>query len=386
MAMVSSTRIICVAVLAGLMAASPVLASVKRITEGKWIYVESIDGSPPTALFRGSDLQGYLSYLKDKRQWLFSIAVDDDTSSVSEVTLRAVYDADASRNRAHRVEETTVKSRLIKLQPLKDELGRDRPAPSPVVQTTLPRTFIVHLQGADRVEISAGAIHRIIGMNGSAKAIAQIYTSIGEGSGGEGKTIAEMVGGTPHAAASKPEAPTPPAVQAAKPREPSKKPNPRPECKLLPDSDLGAFGACVDQHVDDIEAAYAETGDEVAREQLKRNMVYTLSYNMGRYIKQKYSRMPHIELCTGFAAPYGSPREVQTRAVTQEINCLVEERDQRRETIKSRFEEARAVMRMDYLGDQGLDELNRIYDLEMDNFAPYQKMIQTRLREARSWL
>lgn len=176
------------------------------LPEGNWSFAEAAASQGvPAARYRDSELFSALTFDKTTRQWRLLLLSGHDWSRVTRLRLSAVYDEDPARNRPHRVETLELEpSTVSTAQSGLKEILRGTYA-SQAIQLTLPRTFIVHLQGADRLTLEAGAFRHVIAMNGSAKAIAQIYAALGEARGGEGKTITEIVSQPAQASAPAPQ-------------------------------------------------------------------------------------------------------------------------------------------------------------------------------------
>lgn len=388
-----SAKRLAVAACLGLLVGLPLYESVaasKLPPTGVWLFLDEVDGKPvPVIRYRADDLFSSLFFDKENREWRLLLISAKDLQASGKMTLRATYDADPARNRPHRIEVLELDLRLVSgiLPELADVQGAAVNAR--VIQLTLPRTFIVHLQGADRVDIKAGGVGHTISMKGSAKAIAEIYRSIGEARGGEGKSITEIVNGNAastasQALASAAEGPVATAQASGTPRNPVKRERTEFKCPITQEDDPADYWQCVDTFIQRVQAT--AQGDEAYLAEHRRIALAMVSRAYGDYIEQDWPRTPSM-VCEGFHLPYGEysrqhPQRIQ--ANRDEWACLKHEAEWRGDDMVERSQRFKKARRgVDFLGETALrTRMDEAFNTHILYSHKWEKDLEVRFRSA----
>lgn len=362
------------AVVGALLVVLPVGHSLASVlpTEGWTFFDKTSNQQMPGARYRSSDLFGSLTFDTKSRQWRLLLVSGYDLPLPGGITLRAVYDEDKTRNRPHRIETLDVEPQPFGSLPPEIENVMPSTASARIIQLTLPRTFIIHLQGADHVIVDAGSFQHTMIMKGSAKAIAQIYVALGEGGGGDRSTITDIVNKT--AVSAKP-TDTPYAVQSAVPKNEPPKKNSATEDKLLKvpvykcgdlegDSDLTNHGECIEKYISELKNIEGTKAFDLR----KRMLASQMGYDMYQYIKQRYPVSPWFNVCVDYGL-----------TLKQERACLNAEREKYRDNINHRFDEAYSIMPQIFLGRELEEAVNKSYDNTMETYDKFKLQIDKRL-------
>lgn len=341
--------------------------------DGWTFFNKTSNQQMPGARYRSSDLFGSLTFDTKSRQWRLLLVSGYDLPLPGGITLRAVYDEDKTRNRPHRIETLDVEPQPLGSLPPEIKNGVPSTASARIIQLTLPRTFIIHLQGADRVIVDAGSFQHTMAMRGSAKAIAQIYVALGEGRSSEGKTITETVnksGSTVDATV------TPDTIQVAMPEHnvaatsstPIAEPKNFPtfQCgELQIDADLESYFECVNDYVSLLKTIegtkYYKT--------MKGWLTDHLSYDLYTYSEPKYPINSKMQTCVEFIS------------FVEERSCLQKEKIRYFDYISDRYDVVYAMMPLDFLGPELKEELDGTFGRLMEPYEKFKAELEERQRE-----
>ncbi|WP_146198903.1 hypothetical protein [Falsochrobactrum shanghaiense] len=339
-----------------------------------WTFFDqSASQQMPAARYRSADLFSSLAFDAKTRQWRLLLVSGYDLPLRGDITLRAVYDEDKTRNRPHRIETLDVEPQLLSSLPLEIRNAVPSTANARIIQLTLPQTFIIHLQGADRVIVDAGSFQHTMAMKGSAKAIAQIYVALGEGRSSAGKTITEIVNKSgPTAAATL----TPDTIPVAMPEHEVAATTPTPvaeptsfpnfQCgELEKDADLESYFACINDYVSKLKT--------IEGTKYYKTMKVWLTDHLGSDL-YNYSEPQY---------PIDSKRQtcVQFISFVEERSCLQKEKIKYFDYISDHYDAAYAMMPLDFLGPELKEELDGTYDRVMAPYEKFKAELEERQRE-----
>lgn len=360
---------------------------------GGWLFLDEVAGKPmPVIRYRANDLFSSLFFDRESREWRLLLISAKDLPTSGKMTLRATYDADPARNRPHRVEMLESEPRLVTgiLPELADVQGAAVNAR--VIRLALPHTFIIHLQGADRVDIEAGGIGHTIAMKGSAKAIAEIYRSIGEGRGGEGKSITEIVNdnAAPTASSTRQsqtagsEEPVATVYAGDTPKNTVKRKATEFRCVITQEEDPVDYWQCIDEFIQRVQAA--AQGDEEYLAEHRQITLTRISRIYGEYIEQDWPDTPGM-VCKGFHLPYDEysrrhPQRIQ--ANIDEWACLKHEAEWRGDNMVERAQRfSNARLGIDFLGEVALKKaMDETLDTHFGYNHKWKEDLQVRFRSA----
>ncbi len=375
-----------------IVASGPVSASVKVQPSEFWQFIGTDEAQELRAELQAGELNATVAFVREQRQWFITLQYPDGDAPGSTVSLSATYDADAARNRPHRVEQLSLSA-----EPDESAAAQERQA----LKLALPHTFIIHLQGADRLELDGGGRKVVIPLHGSAKAIAMIYAALGEARGTEGRTMTDLVnklGSAPPASASKEEKADVASVETvetiaeasasddAPPQEAVSVPSesmPRNECELSDEIPVEEFGECLRKHVAALDDYLKKTGKEVFFNKVV--MIYSaddIVLQVSKYIKQKYPHRPNLT-CYDLDMPHDISynRESAIRFVNEEMECLREHRLGIAERFREKYYSALEYIPVDYYGKYLEEKLSGIINEEEDRNSEFVKALEPRYRE-----
>jgi hypothetical protein len=374
--------------------AVPAMAAVRALPSEGWQFTGDDQSQEVRAVLNSGELNATIAFERDARRWSIALRYPDGSAPPGAVSLSAVYDADPSRNRPHRVEQ-------LSLHP---EPGESAAQPGNTLKLALPHTFILHLQGADRIEVEDGGRTVTIPLQGSAKAIAMIYAALGEARGGGGKTMTELVNDLGSSASSgaasnhqstdvgeaaSAEAKLEPTVPPAQP-ETNSAPPPPPgfNCELNDEISVDDFGACLQDRMAEIDDYITKVGDRpyfgdlLLSDTIKMLDGDEIVYRVSTYIKQKYPSHPTL-VCNDIYMPYGmnEDRELAIQFFSDELKCLNGYRRGYLEDMREKYYSALDNIPLDYFGNKLNEKLDKIYNREDDRHRAFVDALKPRYRE-----
>lgn len=372
-------------------ATAPAPAAATTLSSGGWQFTGGDQAQDVRAVLKLGELNATIAFERDGRQWSIALQSPNGRTPSGAINLTAVYDADASRDRPHRVEK-------LSLHP---QPGAGGAQPDDTLKLALPHTFILHLQAADRIEIEGDGRTVTIPMRGSAKAIAMIYAALGEARGGAGKTMTELANKRDSASSDSAssqesagnsgkttvETKVEPAAATVQPQVISSAPRwPGFRCEL--NDPVEDFGACLKDRMAEIDDFMANTGERPVSpdlslsEAIKRSDGNEITHQVSRYIEQDYPLDPSL-VCNDIYAlnELKGDKKIAVELVSDELKCLNMYRIGYLEDLREKYQYVSEYIPVEYYGKQIEEKLGEVIDRAEEKHREFVDALKPRYLE-----